>query len=232
MLQNNIDPATVAVAMTVVDKVGEFVGAAVKWIDESSDKAADVERITAALSVVRDNRVTLVQYSEELLDKSIKALVLSAHQVYGAMQLVKSMAKIVKTKSVDTKEWMDSLAELDDPQDQLDTWAVAVQELTVVLQVAHQRTTEIHGALDNTLNTMVKMRSAIDSMVERTTININAETARLADELAEQERKLGEFSGGCFSSVGEGFKTIFSLGISCLAKEQTLRKVTRMRDAV
>jgi glycerate-2-kinase len=115
MLQNNIDPATVAVAMTVVDKVGEFVGAAVKWIDESSDKAADVERITAALTVVRDNRVTLVQYSEELLDKSIKALVLSAHQVYGAMQLVKSMAKIVKTKSVDTKEWMDSIAELDDP---------------------------------------------------------------------------------------------------------------------
>jgi hypothetical protein len=48
----------------VVDKVGEFVGAAVKWIDESSDKAADVERITAALSVVRDNRVTLVKYSE------------------------------------------------------------------------------------------------------------------------------------------------------------------------
>jgi glycerate-2-kinase len=115
MLQNNVDPATVKVAMEVVDKVGEFVGAAVKWIDESSDKAADVERITAALTVVRDNRVTLVQYSEELLDKSIKALVLSAHQVYGAMQLVKSMAKIVKTKSVDTKEWMDSIAELDDP---------------------------------------------------------------------------------------------------------------------
>lgn len=79
---------------------------------------------------------------------------------------------------------------------------------------------------------MVKMRSTIDSMVERTTININSETARLADELAEQERKLDEFGGGCFSSVGEGFKTIFSLGISCLAKEQTLRKVTRMRDAV
>jgi len=127
--------------MTVVDKVGEFVGAAVKWIDESSDKAADVERITAALNVVRDNRVTLVQYSEQLLDKSIKALTLSADQVYKAMQLVKSMAKIVKVKSVDTKEWMDSIAELDDPQDMLDTWAVAVQELTYVLTTAHERTT-------------------------------------------------------------------------------------------
>jgi len=127
--------------MEVVDKVGEFVGAAVKWIDESSDKAADVERITAALNVVRDNRVTLVQYSEQLLDKSIKALTLSADQVYKAMQLVKSMAKIVKVKSVDTKEWMDSIAELDDPQDMLDTWAVAVQELTYVLTTAHERTT-------------------------------------------------------------------------------------------
>lgn len=76
------------------------------------------------------------------------------------------------------------------------------------------------------------MRATIDSMVERTTININAETARLADELAEQERKLEEFGGGCFSSVGEGFKTIFSLGISCLAKDATARKVRRMRDAV
>jgi len=57
------------------------------------------------------------------------------------MQLVKSMAKIVKVKSVDTKEWMDSIAELDDPQDMLDTWAVAVQELTYVLTTAHERTT-------------------------------------------------------------------------------------------
>jgi len=57
------------------------------------------------------------------------------------MQLVKSMAKIVKVKSVDTKEWMDSIAELDDPQDMLDTWAVAVQELNYVLVTAHERTT-------------------------------------------------------------------------------------------
>lgn len=79
---------------------------------------------------------------------------------------------------------------------------------------------------------MVKMRATIDSMVERTTIDINSETARLADELAEQERKLAEYGGGCFSSVGEGFKTIFSLGMSCLAKDATERKVRRMRDAV
>lgn len=79
---------------------------------------------------------------------------------------------------------------------------------------------------------MVKMRATIDSMVERTTIDINSETARLNDELAEQERKLAEYGGGCFSSVGEGFKTIFSLGMSCLAKDATERKVRRMRDAV
>jgi hypothetical protein len=47
-------------AMKAVDKGAEFIGAAVKWIDESSDKAADVERITATLNTVRDNRVTLV----------------------------------------------------------------------------------------------------------------------------------------------------------------------------
>lgn len=79
---------------------------------------------------------------------------------------------------------------------------------------------------------MVKMRATVDSMVERTTINIAAETARLNDELAEQERKLKEFSGGCFSSLGEGLKTIFSLGVTCLAKEATKKKVERMRDQV
>lgn len=72
-------------AMKAIDKGAEMVGAAVKWIDESSDKAADVERITNTLSIVRDNRVTLVQYSEEMLGKSIQALAMSAHQIYGAM---------------------------------------------------------------------------------------------------------------------------------------------------
>lgn len=86
-------------AMKAIDKGAEFVGAAVKWIDESSDKAADVQRITETLNVVRDNRVTLVQYSEEMLHKSIQALAMSAHQVYGAMQQVKSMAVIVKSQS-------------------------------------------------------------------------------------------------------------------------------------
>jgi len=73
-------------AMKAVDKAGEFIGAAVKWIDESSDKAAEVERITETLKVVKQNRVDLVKYSEILLHKSIQALALSAHQVYGAMQ--------------------------------------------------------------------------------------------------------------------------------------------------
>jgi hypothetical protein len=142
------------------------------------------------------------------------------------------MAKIVKSQSVDTMDILDMIKELDDDDDRKDHWRVAIGTLVHVINIAHERTTQIHGALDNTLNTMVKMRSTIDSMVERTTINIKAEEARLADELAEQERKLKEFGGGCFSSVGEGFKTIFSLGISCLAKEQTERKVRRMRDAV
>ena len=86
-------------AMKAIDKGAEFVGAAVKWIDESSDKAADVQRITETLNVVRDNRVTLVQYSEEMLHKSIQALAMSTHQVYGTMQQVKSMAVIVKSQS-------------------------------------------------------------------------------------------------------------------------------------
>lgn len=146
------------------------------------------------------------------------------------MQHVKSMAKIVKAKAVDTLEWMEAIDELDDPTDIRETWAVTVQELTYVLTEAHKRTSEIHSALDNTLNTMVKMRATIDSMVERTTINIKAEESRLADELAEAERNLASYGGDCFSSVGEAFKTIFSLGISCLAREQTKRKITRMRD--
>jgi len=142
------------------------------------------------------------------------------------------MAMIVKSQSIDTMDILDDIKYLDDDSDRQDHWRVGIATLVHVLNIAHERTGQIHGALDNTLNTMVKMRATVDSMIERTTINIKSEEARLADELANEERKLAEFGGGCFSSVGEGFKTIFSLGISCLAKDATARKVRRNRDAV
>lgn len=60
-------------------------------------------------------------------------------------------------------------------------------------------------------------------MVATAQVNVNARTEQLQKE-HDDAKANADRHRGCFKDVGEGLKTIFSLGISCAMLDQTLKK--------
>jgi hypothetical protein len=70
-------------------------------------EAADVERIKGVLDFIKKEQVTLVQYAGKLLTHSISALSLNAHDIAKALEDVHFLARSVKSKSIDTKDYIE-----------------------------------------------------------------------------------------------------------------------------
>merc|ERR1712110_1160232 len=118
MMQNLVDPATAIATvnagadaadkvMNVVERGAGMVNDAIKWADKVTDEAADVNRIRGVLDFIRAEQSTLVQYAGSLLTKSISALSLNAHEITKSIEDVHFMAKSVKAKAIDTKDYIE-----------------------------------------------------------------------------------------------------------------------------
>lgn len=125
-IQNLVDPMTViagvkagteaaGAVMDVVERGAALIGDAIEWADKTTDEAADVDRINGVLEFIRAEQTTLVQYAGKLLTHSISALSLNAHDITKALEDVHFMARAVKSKSIDTKDYIQMQDELADP---------------------------------------------------------------------------------------------------------------------
>jgi len=243
-LQNMVDPITAIAAvkagteaadkvMDVVERGAKLVGDAVKWADQVTDEAADVERIKGVLDFIKQEQHVLVQYAGKLLTQSISALSLNAHDITKALEDVHFLARAVKSKSIDTKDYIEMQDELAGgaklskmTQDQLDLWQLTLESLLDTLETSHKKTHEIRIKLEQISRDIVKLKATIEGMVATAQTNVNARIAQLQKE-HEDAKANADRHRGCFKDVGEGIKTILTLGISCAMLDQALKKAEK-----
>lgn len=214
----------------VVERGAKLAGEAISAIDNATDEAADVERIKGVLDFVKAEQATLVQYAGKLLTHSISALSLNAHDITKALEDVHFLAKGVKAKSIDTKDYIEMQDELAGDKklstisdDQLDLWELTLESLLDTMETAQKKSTEIRTQLEKISRETVQLKATIEGMVATAQVNVDARIAQLQKEYDDAKANADKHRG-CFKDVGEGLKTIFSLGISCVMLDQTLKK--------
>jgi len=165
-----------------------------------------------------------------LLTHSISALSLNAHDITKALEDVHFLARAVKSKSIDTKDYIEMQDELAGDaklatlsQDQLDLWQLTLESLLDTLESAHAKTQAIRLKLETISRDIVTLKATIEGMVATAGTNVNARIDQLQKELDDAQANADRHRG-CFRDVGESLKTIFSLGISCALLDQTLKK--------
>jgi len=103
---------------------------------------------------------------------------------------------------------------------------LTLESLLDTLETSHAKTHEIRVKLEVISRDIVKLKATIEGMVATAQTNVNARLAQLQRELDDAKANADKHRG-CFKDVGEGLKTIFSLGISCLMLDQTLKKAEK-----
>jgi len=224
--------------MDVVERGADLVGKAIEWADKTTDEAADVERINGVLEFIRAEQSTLVQYAGKLLTHSISALSMNAHDITKALEDVHFMAKAVKSKSTDTKDYIEMQDELAGESklstispDQLDLWELTLESLLDTLETTHAKVNTIRVKLETISRDIVQLKATIEGMVATAQVNVNARMEELQREYDDAKAN-ADAHRGCFKDVGETLKTIFSLGISCALLDQTLKKAEKAANAI
>jgi len=140
------------------------------------------------------------------------------------------MAKSVKAKSIDTKDYIEMQDELSAgkkistlSQDELDLWELSLESLLDTLESSHKQANEIRVKLEGISRETVILKATIEGMVATAQVNVDARIKQLQKE-HDDAKANADRHRGCFKDVGEGLKTIFSLGISCAMLDQTLKK--------
>lgn len=158
--------------MDVVERGAALVGSAIEWADKTTDEAADVERINGVLEFIRQEQSTLVQYAGKLLTHSISALSLNAHDISKALEDVHFMARSVKSKSIDTKDYIELQDELAGESksstispDQLDLWELTLESLLDTLETTHAKVNTIRLKLETISRDIVELKATIEGMV-------------------------------------------------------------------
>jgi len=143
------------------------------------------------------------------------------------------MARAVKSKSIDTKDYIEMQDELSGgaklsslSQDQLDLWELTLESLLDTLESAQTKTSEIRLKLETISRDIVQLKATIEGMVATAQVNVNARMEELQREYDDAKANADKHRG-CFKDVGESLKTIFSLGISCALLDQTLKKAEK-----
>lgn len=166
---------------------------------------------------------------------------MAAHDINKCLEDVHFMAKAVKSKAIDTKDYIvfqDDLAEEAGgkkistmSKDQLDLWAMTLETLIETLEEAKTKTGGIREKLDQTTVDTVKLKALIEGMVATAQANVDAQVANLERELEDAEANIKKHSG-CFKDAGEAIKTIVTFGISCAMLDQTKKKAERARNQI
>jgi len=100
---------------------------------------------------------------------------------------------------------------------------LTLESLLDTLETSHARTHEIRVKLETISRDIVQLKATIEGMVATAQANVDARIAELTREYEDAQANADKHRG-CFKDVGEGLKTIFSLGISCAMLDQTLKK--------
>jgi len=108
-------------------------------------------------------------------------------------------------------------------QDQLDLWEMSLESLLDTLESSYVQANAIRLKLETISRETVVLKATIEGMVATAQVNVDARIAQLKKE-HEDAKANADKHRGCFKDVGEGLKTIFSLGISCAMLDQTLKK--------
>ena len=103
---------------------------------------------------------------------------------------------------------------------------MTLESLLDTLETSHARTHEIRVKLETISRDIVTLKATIEGMVATAQANVDARIAELTREYEDAQANADKHRG-CFNSVGEGLKTVFSLGISCAMLDQTLKKAER-----
>jgi len=108
-------------------------------------------------------------------------------------------------------------------QDQLDLWEMSLESLLDTLESSYVQANAIRLKLETISRETVVLKATIEGMVATAQVNVDARIAQLKKE-HDDAKENADKHRGCFKDVGEGLKTIFSLGISCAMLDQTLKK--------
>lgn len=116
--------------LEIAEEAMDKVKGAISYVNSATDEAADVKRVEEVLGFIREQKVTLVRYTGDMLTKSIQDLNRSANKMYDSMQKVKSLAFTVRERGLDIKDWMESFEELGTriDSDIKETWKVVLQD--------------------------------------------------------------------------------------------------------
>lgn len=125
-LQQKDEGIDVKGGIKIAEEALGMVAGAIQYVGKATDDAADVKRVEEVLAFVRQEKVILVRYTGDMLTESITVLNQSANKMYKSMQKVKSLAKGVKNKAVDIRDWTESFDELGTKVDSdiKETWKV------------------------------------------------------------------------------------------------------------
>jgi hypothetical protein len=97
------------------------------------------------------------------------------------------MARAVKSKSIDTKDYIQMQDELADPtksiqsvsQDQMDLWELTLENLLDTLETSETKVREIRIKLEGISRDIVQLKATIEGMVATAQVNVNARIEEL-----------------------------------------------------
>jgi uncharacterized protein YoxC len=108
---------------------------------------------------------------------------------------------------------------------------MTLQSLLSTLEITQTKTTDIREKLNNISREMVVLKAKIESMIATAVDQVDARVITLQREYDDATKNADDHRG-CFKDVAEGFKTIFSFGISCAMLDQTLKKAERAANEI
>lgn len=194
-LQNDVAMAAVAAGvgvanqgMDIITKGSKLVGDALAWSDKVSDKAADVQKIKDILKFIEKEQSTLVLYAGKLLTKSIKGLSLQAHAITLALDEVHYLAKAVKVKSMDTRDFIEMQDELSEgrrfyrpTEESQELWGMSLESLLGTLKDAYTRTRKVREKMQRVQADIVMVQADIKSMVTLAKHNVDNRVREMTD---------------------------------------------------
>lgn len=158
---------------------------------------------------------------------------MNAHDITKALEDVHFMARAVKSKSIDTKDYIEMQDELSGgkklstlSQDQLDLWELTLESLLDTLESSQTKTSDIRIKLEKISRDIVQLKATIEGMVATAQSQVDARIATLQREYEDAQAN-ADAHRGCFKDVGRALATIFSFGISCALLDQTLKKAEK-----
>ena len=139
-----------------------------QWIDDLA--LGDVTKVIEIRAFLKDltQLMSIVKYSEVEYRQAVTDFANILNQYVNIAEKSRTIARLTKMSIVDAAEYAESIEELDDVQDKIDTWEVVVNNIAKNSKTVQAKVAEIADEANSTVDNIVTAKNNMAAMMGKT----------------------------------------------------------------